>query len=94
MVEQIVWTFKAKDDLTSILEYWNNRNKSKSFSIKLKSLIFEQLNLLKGFPLIGRKTDIKNVSVKVIHNYLLYYKIVKDTLYILTIQHQKQDQKK
>jgi len=94
MVEQIVCTVKAKDDLAAILEYWNNRNKSKSFSIKLTSLIFEQLNLLKEFPLIGRKTDIKNVSVKVIHNYLLYYEIVENTLYILTIQHQKQDQKK
>ena len=91
MVEQIVWTVKAKNDLTEILQYWNNRNKSKSFSTKLTSLIFHQLNLLKEFPLIGRKTDIKNVSVKVINNYLLYYEIVKDTLYILTIQHPKQN---
>jgi len=94
MVEQIVWTIKAKNDLTEILQYWNNRNKSKSFSLKLNSLIFEQLNLLKEFPLIGRKTDIQNVFVKVIHNYLLYYEIIENTLYILTIQHQKQNQKK
>ena len=64
MVEQIVSTIKAKNDLTEILQYWNNRNKSKSFGIKLNSLIFEQLNLLKQFPLTGRKTDIKNVFVK------------------------------
>lgn len=94
MVEQIVWTIKAKNDLTEILQYCNNRNKSKSFGIKLNSLIFEQLNLLKQFPLTGRKTDIKNVFVKVIHNYLLYYELIESTLYILTIQHQKQYQKK
>ncbi len=94
MVEQIVWTVKAKNDLTEILQYWNNRNKSKSFGIKLNSLIFEQLNLLKQFPLTGRKTDIKNVFVKVIHRYLLYYELIESTLYILTIQHQKQYQKK
>lgn len=29
MVEQIVWTIKAKNDLTEILQYWNNRNKLK-----------------------------------------------------------------
>lgn len=55
MVEEIVWTIKAKNDLAEILQYWNNRNKSKKFSIKLTSLIFEQLNLLKEFTLIGRK---------------------------------------
>lgn len=94
MVEQIVWTIKAKNDLTEILQYWNNRNNSKKFSVKLTFLIFEQLNLLKEYPLIGRKTDVKNVFVKVIHNYLLYYEISQDTLYILTIQHQKQNQRK
>lgn len=91
MVERVVWTIKAKNDLTEILQYWNNRNKSKSFSIKLNSLIFEQLNLLKEFPLIGIKTDVNSVFVKVIHNYLLYYEISQDTI---TVQHQKQNQRK
>ena len=43
MVRTIIWTEKAKKELIEILKYWNNRNKSKSFSIKLNNLIEEQL---------------------------------------------------
>ena len=35
----------------------------------------------------GRKTDIRNVNLKVIHKYLLYYQISNEEIYILTIRH-------
>lgn len=87
MAKQIVWTNKAKNELIDILQYWNNRNKSNIFSIKLNDLIEEQLNLIAEFPNIGRKTDVENVCVKVIQKYLLYYEILHNTLYVLTIRH-------
>ena len=87
MVKQIIWTAKAKNQLIDILEYWINRNKSNSFSIKLNNLIEEQLNLIAEFPNIGRKTDIQNVSIKVIHKYLLYYQIGEKNIFVLTIRH-------
>lgn len=87
MANKIIWTNKAKIELFEIFEYWNNRNKSNNFSFKLNSLIQEQLNLIIDFPEIGRKTDIPNVSVKIIHKYLLYYEIIENTLFVLTIRH-------
>ncbi len=66
MAKKIIWTAKAKNDLFDILNYWINRNKSKTFSKKLNNLINEQLNLILTFPHIGRKTDVENVSIKVI----------------------------
>ncbi|WP_407928655.1 hypothetical protein [Chryseobacterium sp. C-71] len=36
---------------------------------------------------MGRKTDIKDVKVKVIQKYLLYYEIIGENLYVLTIRH-------
>lgn len=93
MVREVVWTLKAKNDLYDILQYWINRNKSKTFSIKLNNLIEEQLNIVAKFPEIGRKTDIKDVRVKVIHKYLLYYEILDDALFVLTIRHTRQNQK-
>ena len=87
MVKQIIWTTKAKNELIDILEYWINKNKSSSFSIKLSKLIEEQLNLIAEFSNIGRKTDIQNVSVKVIHKYLLYYQIAEENIFVLTIRH-------
>jgi len=87
MVKQIIWTTKAKNEFIDILEYWINRNKSNSFSIKLNDLIEEQLNLIAEYPNIGRKTDIKNVCIKVIHKYLLYYQISDKKIFVLTIRH-------
>ncbi len=91
MAQKIVWTQKAKRELIDILQYWVDRNKSNTFSLKLNSLIESQLNLILEQPKIGRKTDIPNVYIKVIHKYLLYYEFVNDTLYILTIRHGSQN---
>lgn len=87
MAKQIVWTNKAKKELIEILEYWMDRNKSNTFSKKLNKLIENQLLLISQYPEIGRKTDIKNVKVKVIHKYLVYYEIIDENLYVLTIRH-------
>jgi len=91
MAEKIIWTLKAKKELIEILQYWINRNKSNNFSLKLNSLIEDQLNLILEQPKIGRKTDIPNVYIKIIHKYLLYYEFVNDTLYILTLRHGSQN---
>lgn len=91
MAQKIVWTQKAKRELIDILQYWVDRNKSNIFSLKLNSLIESQLNLILEQPKIGRKTDLPNVYIKVIHKYLLYYEFVNDTLYNLTIRHGSQN---
>lgn len=93
MAQKIVWTVKAKNELIDILEYWIYRNKSNSFSIKLNALIANQLNLVAKFPDIGRNTDIPNVSIKVINNYLLYYEVVNETLFVLSIRHTSRNPK-
>jgi toxin YoeB len=77
MAGEIIWSPKAKSELIEILEYWVNRNKSNVYSLKLNQLIQEQLIFILEFPKIGRKTDIKNVYVKIIIDYLLYYEIEK-----------------
>ena len=91
MAEKIVWTRKAKKELVEILQYWIDRNKSNAFSLKLNSLIEAQLYLILEQPKIGRKTDIPNVYIKIIHKYLLYYEFVNGILYILTIRHGSQN---
>jgi toxin YoeB len=50
MAQQIIWTKKAKKELIDILQYWINRNKSNTFSIKLNSLIENQLNTIAEYP--------------------------------------------
>lgn len=93
MAGEIIWTFRAKIELIEILNYWLIRNQSNTFSKKLNNLIISQLNLIIEYPKIGRKTDIPNVYVKVIKDYLLYYEFIGSDLYILTIRHGKKDTK-
>ena len=87
MAKKIIWSRKAQVELIEILGYWINRNKSNTFSIKLNELVDEQLKLLTENPKIGRKTDIENIYIKVIHKYLLYYELVENELHVLTIRH-------
>lgn len=87
MAKKIIWTNKAKKELFNILTYWADRNRSNLFSIKLNNLIKDQLKLIAEFPESGKKTDIPNVSVKIIHKYLLYYELIEGKIYILTIRH-------
>lgn len=91
MVRKIIWTENARGELFDIFEYWNDRNKSKLFSIRLNDLINLQLSLIAQFPLSARETHIPNVRVKIIHKYLLYYEIKKGALVILSIRHGSKD---
>ena len=85
MAKKIVWTQKAQLERTTILAYWIERNKSKSYSIKLNKLFIETLSILARQPSLGRKTDVTNVRVKVIRDYLLFYESTETELIVLSV---------
>lgn len=82
---KITWTIKANSERKEILEYWIKRNKSKAFSIRLNLLIIENLKLISSEPTIGKKTDIENVRIRIIRNYLLIYEIKQNEIIVLSI---------
>ena len=82
---KITWTERANIERKVILDYWINRNKSKSFSLKLNRLFIDNLKLLSSKPNLGRKTKFKNVRVKIIRNYLLFYEIFENEILVLSI---------
>jgi hypothetical protein len=61
VTRRIVGSSSAKLQLKAIFEYLNFRNKSKSYSIKLNTLIQTELITLLQQPNIGKKTDSINV---------------------------------
>lgn len=85
MAKKIIWTEKANIERKEILGYWIERNKSKTFSLKLNRLFVETLRLLADLPNIGRKTELENVRVKIVKNYLLFYEIKNSELIVLSI---------
>ena len=50
MVKKIIWSERAINERTEILQYWINRNKSKVNSLKLNALIKEEITVLGKFP--------------------------------------------
>jgi len=69
----IIWTEPAKKDIQQITIYWNNRNKSYSYSIKLRKIIRDKLRFISRFPLIGIQTDYPDVRCFIIRDYKLFY---------------------
>ncbi|HFI4797432.1 type II toxin-antitoxin system RelE/ParE family toxin [Elizabethkingia anophelis] len=74
---KIIWTQKANIERRDILEYWIDRNKSKKFSIKLNKLIVGTIKQIAENPGIGRKTNLENVRVKIIRDYLFSMNLMK-----------------
>lgn len=94
MVKQIIWSLRADNDRINIFEYWNNRNKSSSFSEKLNTLFNRAVELLANHSAIGKPTDIPNVKIKVVKDYLIIYEDTPELLIILTIWDSRRNPKK
>ena len=91
MARQIIWTISAQTERREILEYWVKRNKSKVFSKKLNKLIITNLREIGKNPFIGRKTDIADVRVKIIRDYLIFYEITQKSIFVLSIWDGRRD---
>lgn len=85
MATRIIWTKKALDERREILEYWYYRTKSKTYSRKLNALVVENTKLISKYPDIGKATNLENIRVKVISNYLLFYEVSGLQIIILTL---------
>ncbi|MEQ9289918.1 MAG: type II toxin-antitoxin system RelE/ParE family toxin [Cyclobacteriaceae bacterium] len=91
MALKIIWSPLAQKKRKEILGYWVLHNNSNKFSIKLDSLFIAALNLISRYPLIGKPTDIENVRVKIVRDYLIFYYVGKTTVKVLTIWDSRQN---
>ena len=91
MAKKIIWTVSAQEDRKSILLYWNKRNKSNAYSLKLNKLFIEATEILALRPLTGRLTNLKDIRVKIVIDYLLVYKHSDTEILVLAIFDSRQD---
>ncbi|MCT3925085.1 type II toxin-antitoxin system RelE/ParE family toxin [Elizabethkingia anophelis] len=89
---KIIWTQKANIERRDILEYSIDRNKSKKFSIKLNKLIVGTIKQIAENRGIGRKTNLENIRVKIIRDYLLFYEFDESYLKVLTLWDGRRDE--
>lgn len=88
---KIVWSNRAIKRLYGILEFYDQRNKSKTYSKKLYQLLQKQVKILLKFPEIGLKTTEESTRGLIIDDYIIYYQITKDKIIIHTIRDCRQD---
>lgn len=91
MARQIIWTFTAQEERREILTYWIKRNKSTTYSRKLNRLIVSAMKDVSRNPLIGRKTDLQNVRAKIVREYLIFYEITEDRIFVLSVWDNRRD---
>lgn len=82
---KIIWTLKEKNQLFSILEYFAERNKSKTYSLKLYKKIKSEILVTLKQPNIGKQTDVLNVRGLIIENYIVFYDLLDTNIIILNI---------
>ena len=90
----IFWTQTAIKQRDHIFDYWNNRNKSNSYSKKLNLAIRERVELLKSQPNIGKKTNWGETRAIIMGHYSILYKIDNPRIIITGFWDNRQDPKK
>lgn len=85
MVRRIIWSNKADLIFSEILEFYFKRNGTKTYSRKVSSEIKQILNLLIKHPLLGKKTEFKNIRFIIKGNFKIFYKTESDKIIILMV---------
>lgn len=88
---KIVWTPFAKESKYAIFLYWNQRNKSTTYSRKLNILFQESLKQIVNFPESSIGSNNINVRLKIASHFELIYYISKTQITILDIWDTRQN---
>jgi toxin YoeB len=95
MAAKVVWSIRAQRERFEILEYWANRNKSKTYSRKLYQLFRVGMKKVAKAPESGIATENPGIRIKIIKDYLVYYNInASKTIEVLTIWDSRRNPKK
>lgn len=88
---KIIWSSQANRKLFEIMEFYTQRNKSKTYSIKLYERFNKELSLLTKQPEIGIKTEIESVRGLIMDDYILFYEFDSERIIVHTLWDCRQD---
>src|SRR5690606_20385540 len=91
MAKQIVWSEPAIRDRLHIYQFWLEQNGSDHYSKKLEFLFNATAEMISKFPEIGKLSDYENVGIRVVKQYLLFYKPLGDQVYVIRIWDARQN---
>ncbi|MEI7594717.1 MAG: type II toxin-antitoxin system RelE/ParE family toxin [Bacteroidota bacterium] len=79
---KVSWSVEAEIDLTGILEFYLQRNKSATYSKKLYAKIKKAVSSISKNPNLGIETDIDTVRALITGDYQIIYEIIADNIVI------------
>lgn len=91
---EVIWADAAKADAYRILEYWNERNSSGSFSKKLLSEFDEAARQISQHPRIGKNTDVEGVRYIMVRDYAITYHVTEKIIHIVSVWDERRDPEK
>jgi plasmid stabilization system protein ParE len=94
MAAKLTWSERADRELHDILWYWENRNRSPAYSIKLYGLINDRLGQVCNFSHSGNITATQGVRSVIVRDYRILYELRPDEIYILAIFDTRQNPEK
>lgn len=91
---KVVWTQTAARQRRGVLEYWFNRNKSNTYSIKLLSLSNEKTNVIAQNPKLFRHADFPETRMAAMGHFSIFYKFNAKEIIVTAFWDNRQDHKK
>ncbi|MBP1223545.1 type II toxin-antitoxin system RelE/ParE family toxin [Flavobacterium sp. 1355] len=91
MAVRITWTNTAVNQRRKILNYWNKRNKSKTYSRKLVTEITQRVKFLANNPEIYIKTAFPDIRTSTLGHYNIFYRITTKELIVIAFWDNRQN---
>ena len=88
---KIIWSNQAKEKFRAILTFYNQRNGSNEYSIRLFKRVSEELNLLINNPNLGIKTNFETIRGIIIGDYIFFYEATDSSIIIHTVWSSRQN---
>lgn len=79
---EIEWSAEAHQDFIDILEFYIERNQSRTYSIKLNDEFNEIIELLAEYPQLGLPTEMENIRCLIKGYYQILYEIFDEYILI------------
>ena len=92
--KKIVWTETAARQRRSILEYWLQRNKSPTYSIKLLQLSNDKASQIAENPLLYKASEFPETRVAAMGHFSMFYKVTDNAIIVTAFWDNRQDPKK
>jgi len=92
MAKRVIWSRNADRIFIKILEFYIERNGSKTYSRRLNDEIPSLIAILSKQPFLGIKTDKKDIRILIKSHFKIFYQIDNEMLIIHLVWDCRQNQ--